>query len=95
MQGHYLDLVAFLDGDALVFVFADGTTGIKAYAPGRFLRLDRPSGSEAVLDLNRAFILPCGFSDWYSCPLPPPENRIEAHVRAGERRVLWNDRLTS
>ena len=89
VDGQHLDLVAFLDGEALVLVFADGTTGAESYAPGRFLRLDRPVGSEVELDLNRAFVPPCGFSDWYSCPLPPAENRIAAPVRAGERRVLW------
>ncbi|TNM67341.1 DUF1684 domain-containing protein [Streptomyces sp. NP160] len=92
VEGQHLDLLAFLNGEALVLVFADGTTGAESYAPGRFLSLERPTGSEAVLDFNRAFVPPCGFSDWYSCPLPPAENRIQAPVRAGERRVLWRKR---
>ncbi|WP_240423215.1 DUF1684 domain-containing protein [Leucobacter sp. wl10] len=97
IAGRGYELTAFADGGQLVLVFADETSGRESYAPGRFLRFDPPaadfSGSgEVVLDFNRAFIPPCGFSDFYSCPIPPAQNRIAAPVRAGERRVLWNDR---
>lgn len=85
-------LLAFLDGPALVLVFADGTTGPESYAPGRFLRLPLPDDQGRVtVDFNRSIIPPCGFSTSYSCPLPPPQNRVDAPVRAGERRVVWND----
>lgn len=84
---------AFSDGGQLVLVFADGTTGAESYAPGRFLRIDPPvAGSDTVtLDFNRAFVPPCGFSDFYSCPIPPAENRVAVPVRAGERSVTWRD----
>lgn len=84
------ELLAFLDGPMLVLVFADGTTGAESYAPGRFLRLPKPEGTSTVtVDFNRSFIPPCGFSDFYSCPIPPPQNRIAAPVRAGEQKVHW------
>jgi uncharacterized protein (DUF1684 family) len=83
-------LLAFLDGDHLVIVFADGTTGTESYAPGRFLRLPRPAAAGPVtVDFNRAFVPPCGFSDFYSCPVPPPQNRLNTPVRGGERGVRW------
>lgn len=86
------ELLTFLDGPALVLVFADGTTGTESYAPGRFLRIPAPDEHGTVeVDLNRAFIPPCGFSDFYSCPLPPASNRIAVPVRAGEKKVLWSD----
>jgi uncharacterized protein (DUF1684 family) len=82
-------LSAFLDGDDLVLVFADGTTG-ESYAPGRFLPVLPPSSDgEVTIDFNRAFIPPCGFSDFYSCPVPPLQNRLDTPIRAGEKRVLW------
>lgn len=85
-------LQAFLDGPALVLVFADATTGVESYAPGRFLRMDQPAPGRTVeVDFNRAFIPPCGFSDFYSCPIPPAGNRLPAAVRAGEKRVLWHE----
>ncbi|GAA3653974.1 DUF1684 domain-containing protein [Microbacterium marinilacus] len=80
----------FADGPALVLVFADATTGSESYAPGRFLRLDAvASGAAITLDFNRAIVPPCGFSDYYSCPIPPAQNRVAAAVRAGELRARW------
>jgi uncharacterized protein len=84
------DLLGFVDGTDLVIVFADGTTGAESYPPGRFLRMPLPDGARPVaVDFNRAFIPPCGFSDFYSCPLPPTQNRITAPIRAGEKSVRW------
>jgi uncharacterized protein (DUF1684 family) len=83
-------LTVFLDGTTSVLVFADATTGTESYRPGRFLVLDVTPGPVPVsfeLDLNRAFLPPCAFSDAYSCPVPPPQNRLPVAVRAGERRV--------
>jgi uncharacterized protein (DUF1684 family) len=77
----------FADGGHLVLVFADATTGRTSYAPGRFLRFPAaPDGAALTLDFNRAIVPPCGFSDYYSCPIPPAENRIAAAVIAGELR---------
>jgi uncharacterized protein (DUF1684 family) len=84
-------LSAFLDGETLVLVFADGTTGAESYAPGRFLAVPSPSSDgQVIVDFNRAFVPPCGFSDFYSCPVPPAQNRLDILVRAGEKRVLWS-----
>lgn len=91
VEGQEYELLAFLDGPMLVLVFADATTGPESYAPGRFMKLPAPGESGPVtIDFNEAFIPPCGFSDYYSCPMPPPQNRIAAAVRAGERRVEWH-----
>ncbi|GGM04487.1 DUF1684 domain-containing protein [Nakamurella endophytica] len=78
----------FADGAHLVLVFADATTGRTSYAPGRFLRFPAvPDGARLELDFNRAIVPPCGFSDFYSCPVPPAENRIAVPVVAGELRA--------
>lgn len=90
LDGAAHELLAFTDGPQLVIVFADTTTGRESYAPGRFLRLPFPdSSSDVALDFNRTFIPPCGFSYAYSCPIPPPQNRLSIPVRAGEKRVVW------
>ncbi|MEI2775114.1 MAG: DUF1684 domain-containing protein [Tetrasphaera sp.] len=88
--GAAYDMTIFADGDSLVLVFADATTGAESYAPGRFLRMD-PPGRDGVLtvDFNLAFVPPCGFSDFYSCPIPAPQNRLPLPIRAGEQRVRW------
>ncbi len=90
VAGAPYELLAFADSGLLVIVFADATTGAESYAPGRFLKLPLPElGGPVTLDFNRAFIPPCGFSDFYSCPVPPPQNRIAAPIRAGEKRVRY------
>lgn len=90
VKGESYGLMVFLDGDDLVLVFADATTGRETYAPGRFLKM-RPAAPDGTVDVdfNRAIIPPCGFSDFYSCPIPPAQNRINAPVRAGEKSVRW------
>ncbi len=88
--GQLYELAPFRDGPALVITFADATTGVESYTPGRFLRFVPPNETDEVhLDFNRAFIPPCGFSNFYSCPVPPPQNRLPIDIRAGERRALW------
>lgn len=83
-------LLAFVDNGGLVLTFSDATTGAESYAPGRFLKFPMPSEDGSVeVDFNRTIIPPCGFSAYYSCPLPPPENRLSVPIRGGERRVRW------
>ncbi len=40
---------------------------------------------DMVVDFNRAQNLPCAYNDFSTCPVPPPENRLEIEVTAGER----------
>jgi uncharacterized protein (DUF1684 family) len=84
-------LSAFDDDGVLLLVFGDPTNRESTYASGRFLFVERASdefarAGEVVLDFNRAFVPPCGFSDQYNCPLPPPSNRLAVPVTAGEKR---------
>jgi uncharacterized protein (DUF1684 family) len=37
-----------------------------------------------VLDFNRATNLPCAFTDFATCPLPPDGNHLPFAVTAGE-----------
>ncbi|MFF1633648.1 DUF1684 domain-containing protein [Leifsonia sp. NPDC058248] len=87
-------LSAFDDDGTLLLVFGDSTNGAegpgRTYASGRFLFVTR-DGDSAVLDFNRAFVPPCGFSDQYNCPLPPRNNRFDLPVEAGEKVVVFRD----
>jgi len=88
-------LAAFDDGGVLLLVFGDATNGAETYGSGRFLFVRRDDGSAfgdagtVVLDFNRAFVPPCGFSAQYNCPLPPPQNRFADAIRAGEKNVVF------
>lgn len=88
--GDQYRLAAFDDGGVLLLVFGDPTNGAETYGAGRFLLIHREAdrfgtAGEVVLDFNRAYVPPCGFSDQFNCPLPPPSNRLAVPVRAGER----------
>jgi hypothetical protein len=65
------------DGETDYFViFADKTNGTETYGAGRFLYVKPPAGGKTVLDFNKAYNPPCVFTDYATCPLPPPQNRL-------------------
>ncbi|MFC7521524.1 DUF1684 domain-containing protein [Xanthomonas populi] len=73
-------------GRPMLVVFADRTSGHGSYPAGRFLDIDVPDASaHVVIDFNRAYNPPCAFTPFATCPLPPPENRIDLAVSAGEK----------
>lgn len=80
-----LDPVIEAPGDSvLFFVFRDQTSGKTTYGAGRFLYADPPKDGRIVLDFNKAYTPPCGFTPYATCPLPPPQNRLGVAVEAGE-----------
>lgn len=69
------------------FIFADRTSGRETYGPGRFLYAEPVAdGGTIILDFNRAYNPPCAFTEFSTCPLPPPENRLDLAVQAGEKK---------
>jgi len=93
LDGNDYTLAAFDDGGKLLLVFGDPTNGDETYGAGRFLFVqhDENDPQRVVLDFNRAFVPPCGFSAQYNCPLPPASNRFPVPVRAGEKSVVFRD----
>jgi uncharacterized protein len=78
-------------GGGLFLPFGDATNGSETYGGGRYL-LDTVKGAdlgvedgEVVLDFNFAYNPSCSYDDRWACPLPPPENRLDLAIRAGER----------
>lgn len=70
----------------LFVIFADRTTGKETYGSGRFLYADMPKDGKIVLDFNKAYNPPCAFTPYATCPLAPPENRLNLRVDAGEKK---------
>lgn len=87
LGGAPLQLVAFNGRDGgLHVLFTDSTSGVTTYAACRGLSIDRPTSDGSVtLDFNRASNLPCAFTDYATCPVAPPENRLTVSVEAGEK----------
>jgi uncharacterized protein (DUF1684 family) len=86
--GQELSLTAF-NGHApgsLSVLFTDATSGVTTYTANRSLGIGAPGpDGTVVLDFNRATNLPCAYTDFATCPLPPAENRLPVAVEAGER----------
>ena len=72
--------------DNLFLIFADRTSGHGSYSAGRYLDAPLPDGEGRLrLDFNRAYNPPCAFTAFATCPLPPPANRLDLAVPAGEK----------
>ena len=80
-----LEAIEAESGREFFFIFADRTSGKGTYGLGRFLYSDLPNDEGlVVLDFNRAYNPPCAFNAFTTCPLPPPGNRIDFPIEAGE-----------
>lgn len=86
--GEEQELVA-LAGDGtgeLKLHFRDATSGATTYGGGRILRTAPPAADGSVrIDLNRTLNLPCSFTAFATCPLPPAGNTVTVPVEAGEK----------
>ena len=75
--------------DVLTFfiMFRDATAATTTYQAGRYVRTALPDSTGwTVLDFNRAYNPSCLFSEYSTCALPPPENRLELAIEAGAKR---------
>lgn len=72
----------------LFLPFKDGTAGDETYAVGRYLEVHPLEDGDLWLDFNYAYNPFCAYNDNWTCPIPPPENRIATSIRAGERSYL-------
>lgn len=84
--GHEIGLLpTHWKGGKPMFVIRDATSGRETYGASRFLMGEDMTETSIVLDFNRAFTPPCGFTDFAICPLPPRANILPFAVTAGER----------
>ena len=95
--GQTYRLEALDDGaGGLFLVFADRTSGKGSYPAGRFLDAVAPDAKgHVLLDFNQAYNPPCAFTAYATCPLPPPENRLNLEVVAGEKQYFFEERKSS
>jgi uncharacterized protein (DUF1684 family) len=81
-------------GGGLFLPVRDATCGTDTYGGGRYLTdtvkgthgrgVDVLSNDRVRLDFNYLYNPSCAYDDQWLCPLAPPENRIDAAIRAGE-----------
>ncbi|HST43684.1 MAG TPA: DUF1684 domain-containing protein [Luteimonas sp.] len=87
-EGRAFRLEALDGGDGSLFlILADRTSGHDSYGAGRYLDVGAADADgTVVLDFNHAYNPPCAFTPFATCPLPPPENRLDLAITAGEKR---------
>ena len=86
-EGKTYELIPTQDepGAELFFVLRDLTSGHETYGASRFLVADVPANGKVLLDFNKLYNPPCAFTDFATCPLPIPENRLKLRITAGEQ----------
>lgn len=68
----------------LFLPFKDGSTGIQTYGAGRYMDVYLGKSDTLIIDFNEAYHPYCAYSDRYSCPIVPTENKISLAILAGE-----------
>ena len=89
LQGIEYKLMAYRkpESDESFFIpFSDATNGKETYESGRYVDFPVPSNDDVILDFNGAYNPYCAYSRRFSCPIPPPENKIAAAITAGEKK---------
>lgn len=87
LKGKEFSLPPVTEDDGTLFIiFGDASNRSDTYKSGRFLYAAKPVNGEAVLDFNKAENPPCAFTPFATCPLPPPQNKLEVEIKAGEKR---------
>ncbi|MEU2349109.1 DUF1684 domain-containing protein [Modestobacter sp. NPDC049651] len=92
LDGQPFSLTAFNGPTAagsLFILFTDATSGVTTYAANRALVVAPPAADGTVtVDFNRATNLPCAYTEFATCPLPPAENRLPIAIGAGEKKPV-------
>lgn len=68
------------------FIFGDLTNRKETYGAGRYLYAKREQDGKVILDFNKSYNPPCAFTEYATCPLPPPQNKLPIRIEAGEKR---------
>ncbi len=72
--------------DKTLFIpFLDKTSGNSTYGAGRYLDIEPSNGNTILLDFNKSYNPYCAYTDGYTCPFPPKENRLSIVIAAGEK----------
>lgn len=67
----------------LLLPFNDATNGKDTYGAGRYIDLDKKSGTSLIIDFNKAYNPYCAYNSNYTCPIPPKENKLPIAIEAG------------
>ena len=86
---HKLQAVNYGKESPMYVMFSDKTSGDVTYGAGRYLEVNWPDeNGNTYIDFNRAYNPACAFTNYATCPLTPPQNRLTIDILAGELDVI-------
>ena len=90
-------LVAWGEDDGSLWIlFRDATSGVTTYAALRQLVVAPPAPDGSVrIDFNRAYNMPCAYTEFATCPVAPTANTLTFAVEAGEQIPATGTQATS
>ncbi len=84
-EGKTFTLDVIPEGDQYFIIFGDATNGEETYGAGRYMYTSLPDeNNKVILDFNKSYNPPCVFTDYATCPLPPPQNVFRIPIQVGE-----------
>lgn len=88
IDGERYTLDALEGTDQMFLIVGDQTNKMDTYQAGRYLYVDYPEAENdyTVIDFNKLYNPPCSYNLFSTCQLPPPQNRLEVAISAGEKR---------
>src|SRR5690606_21664550 len=85
VEGETARLTVYAGPHGFFLPFADAGAGTETYSGGRYLEPEALGDNRFHVDFNLAYNPYCAYAPGWSCPLPPPENRLTVAIRAGEK----------
>ena len=85
VTGNTARLTIFQTTEGFFLPFVDGGAGVATYIGGRYLEPVALTANMFRVDFNLAYNPFCAYSEGWSCPITPPENRFGVLIEAGEK----------
>jgi uncharacterized protein (DUF1684 family) len=85
IEGEEASLTVYHNENGYFLPFADALAGEETYGAGRYLEPEPLSDGRFHVDFNMAYNPYCAYNPRWSCPITPPENRLQVPIRAGEK----------
>ncbi len=85
VDGQPAELTIYAGPNGFFLPFVDSLAGRETYGAGRYLEPEPLPGGRFLVDFNLAYNPYCAYSENWSCPLTPFENRLKVPIRAGEK----------
>jgi uncharacterized protein len=92
VDGIEAELIIYQSEHGFFLPFVDALAGNETYPAGRYLEPESLPGGLFFVDFNLAYNPYCAYNEHWSCPIAPPENRLKAAIRAGEKLFRGNSK---